>query len=163
MLSVYLLIDWTHSLKLAVLSVRKWLVMWFIPAELTLIVPMGFLPSNSRYTCSSSWFVKAWSAFSDFNFLNYHRRVELFRPSIQRVTTNCLGKWRWLRYTLRAEVECRKETWQCLVQLLPGGLQSSFQNFYVCCAILGESVHHTVITVLRIFGECCKEMKCIAF
>ena len=98
MLSVSLWSDWTNSSKMAVFSVKEWFVIWFTPAELLLAVPIGFRPSNSRYASNSSAFVKAWSAFSGFNFLNSHLRVELFKPSIKLVTTICSSKCGWSRF-----------------------------------------------------------------
>ena len=92
--------------------------MWFTPAEPLLAVPMGFRPSNSRYSCNSSAFVKAWSAFSGFNFLNSHLRVELFNPSIKLVTTICSSKRGGRDKRDALTCEYRTEMWQYLVQVV---------------------------------------------
>ena len=97
MLLVFLLSDRSKMSKIALSSVRNWLVLWFKPADLLLAVLVGFRPYNSRYACSSSAFVKAWSAFYCFRFVRSHRSVEFFRPSIKLILTICWSHcwWSW--------------------------------------------------------------------
>ena len=51
-------------------------------------------------------------------------------------------------------VDVAQKRGNVLSRLFPGSLQSSFQNFYVCCVILAENLHQKVKIILLIFRKC---------
>ena len=93
------------------------------------------MPSDSRI----------YSAFNEFSYdslFQYMRVVAVSRTGQRADVAHKLGN--------------------VLSRLMPGSLQSSFSQFYVCGLFLAESIQQKIEVNIVIFGKCSKEMKCIA-